>query len=76
MFRADGNIIVDGNEVGETRQCPHCNAHFLSIRGSGSIRGYCMLCGKVTCGKPKCDSCVPFEKKLEEYEKGKILILD
>lgn len=76
MFRPSGNIIIDGKETAETRQCPHCNGHFVSIKGSGIKRGYCTMCGGVTCGKQKCDRCTPFEKKLEEYEKGKRLILD
>lgn len=69
MYKPDGNIIVDGNEAGETRQCPHCGMHFLSVRGSGKKRGYCMCCGKVTCGKERCDRCYPTEKMLEDIER-------
>lgn len=70
MHKASGYIIIDGKETAETRQCPHCNGHFISVKGSGKIRGFCTLCGKVTCGNFKCGRCIPFEKKLEEYEKG------
>jgi len=70
-----GAFIIDGIEVGHTVQCCHCNGHFLSMRGSGARRGFCMRCMKTTCGKKTCDSCIPFEKKLELYEKGKVLTL-
>lgn len=71
----DGVIIVDGMEIAHTMQCCHCNRHFVSVKGSGKIRGFCRNCMKITCGKPQCDICVPFEKKLEKYEAGKIKML-
>ena len=67
-----GTIIVDGQEIGHTLQCVHCNRHFLSIAGSGARRGWCMNCGGVTCGHGDCDRCMPFEKRLELFEAGKI----
>lgn len=68
--RAKGVFIVDGKEVADTLQCCHCNAHFMSVRGSGKKRSFCMNCGDVTCGGPNCiDRCIPFEKKLELIEK-------
>lgn len=75
LVKPQGYIIVDGQEVGETRQCCHCGTHFLSVKGSGKIRGFCMCCHKITCGAEKCNPCVPFEKKIEEYEKGKRITL-
>jgi hypothetical protein len=63
-----GFIIVDGQEVAHTKQCCHCNNHFVSVKGSGKIRGRCMLCNAITCGAPACDTHVPFEKKLEVVE--------
>lgn len=64
-----GHIFIDGKEVGHTLQCVHCGAHFLSIRGSGKKRGWCMLCNGVTCSRKKCLlDCVPFEKQLEISE--------
>lgn len=71
----DGYIIIDGQEVASTKQCPHCQMHFVSVKGSGKIRGFCTKCMAVTCGKIACNICVPFEKKLEEFEKGKIIII-
>jgi hypothetical protein len=69
--RAHGHIIIDGSDVADTLQCCHCGAHFVSIRGSGTRRGFCLNCMQVTCGSKRCDPCVPFEKRLDEYEKGK-----
>jgi hypothetical protein len=67
--KAHGMIIVEGQEVASTLQCPHCGAHFISFRGSGARRTFCMKCMAVTCGDPACDTCRPFEKQLEEIEK-------
>jgi hypothetical protein len=64
-----GAFIVDGVQVGTTLQCPHCGGHFLSVRGSGARRGFCMNCMAVTCGHPSCDACIPIEKKLGILEK-------
>lgn len=70
-----GFIIVDGVEVARTLQCVHGGEEFISIRGSGITRGFCRNCMGETCGKPECDACVPFERKLEDYEKGKIRVI-
>jgi hypothetical protein len=68
-LRPAGVILRDGVEIASTLQCCHCNAHFISRRGSGQQRGFCMRCGRVTCGRRKCDSCKPFERWLEEVER-------
>lgn len=73
--KPSGFILMDDKEVACTLQCPHCQAHFVSIKGSGKRRAYCMKCSGVTCGKPECDTCYPFEKKIEDYEKGKLTVL-
>ena len=70
LRKPDGHILVDGIEVAVTRQCPHCNRHFISRKGSGIRRGFCMRCNKITCGNPQCNKCVPFEKWLDAYEKS------
>jgi hypothetical protein len=67
--KASGAFIVDGQEVASTLQCCHCGRHFVSIKGSGKKRGFCLHCNKVTCGNSKCDICIPFEKQLEMMEK-------
>lgn len=73
--KASGVILVDSKEVATTKQCCHCQKHFVSVKGSGMIRGFCRRCMAITCGAPICDKCVPFEQKLEEYENGKRLVL-
>lgn len=70
MRKPRGVILVDGAEKADTAMCCHCNAHFVMIAGSGKKRGYCLNCGSITCGKPECHECIPFEKKLELVEKG------
>jgi len=66
--KPSGTILMDGKEVGHTMQCKHCGNHYLSIRGSGRRRGFCMFCFGVTCGRAQCDPCIPFEAKLEIVE--------
>lgn len=73
--KAKGHFIVDGAVLADTLQCCHCNAHFVSLRGSGVQRGWCMRCNQTTCGKKHCDECVPFEKKCDELEAGKRISL-
>ena len=69
--RYSGVILVDDKEVACTRQCVHCQHTFLSVRGSGIIRGWCMRCNGTTCGHPDCDACIPWEVRLLAME-GKI----
>lgn len=72
-----GHILVvdpDSNqqvEVAVTLQCCHCGGHFVSVRGSGVTRGFCLRCRTVTCGAQKCDQCYPFEQQLADVEAGK-----
>lgn len=68
--KPSGYIIVDGQEVAHTKQCCHCGVHFVSVRGSGKIRGHCMHCNQITCGAPACDAHVPFEAKLDFIDDG------
>jgi hypothetical protein len=65
---AHGAFIIEGREVAHTLQCPHCGGHFVSRRGSGARRTFCLRCMAVTCGSPVCDPCIPFEIKLEAME--------
>lgn len=65
-----GAIVVDGVDVATTMRCCHHGGHFLSIKGSGSRRGWCFKCGSVTCGAPECDRCMPMEKMLELMERN------
>lgn len=68
--RPSGSIIINGQEVANTLQCVHGGEHFISRRGSGVTRGFCMRCQGPTCGSPDHDVCIPFEKRLDEYEAG------
>lgn len=61
-------LLLDGKEVCCFRQCCHCSRHFLSVRGSGITRGWCMRCNAITCGHPGCDPCVTIEQRLEIME--------
>jgi len=70
--KPSGYILLDDKEVAATLQCCHCGGHFVSIKGSGKKRGFCMCCMRVTCGAAGCDHCVPFDRRLELYEKGLI----
>lgn len=56
----------------ETHQCVHCGGHFLLVRGSGKLRGYCARCDGLVCG-PGCAECVPTEVLLENIERGRPL---
>jgi hypothetical protein len=67
--KEDGIIILNGAVVATTKQCVHCGTHFIPVKGSGKVRGWCMKCHGVTCGALNCCTCVPFEKKLELIEK-------
>lgn len=75
--RAAGAILLDGQQVADTLQCGHCNVHWVVQHGSGIRRGWCLRCDRPTCGKPPCEACVPFEKKLDLNEKshGRIPLL-
>ncbi len=63
-----GAIIVDGVVVADSLSCPHCNAHFLSVKGSGVQRSWCPRCHAVCCGREECMVCIPFEAKLDFVE--------
>ena len=68
--KPSGFILVGDKEVAHTKQCCHCNVHFVSVKGSGKIRGYCTLCTNIPCGAPACDVHVPFEAKLDFLDGG------
>lgn len=68
--RPSGAIIINGMHLADTLKCVHCGVTWIPVKGSGITRGWCMNCDGVTCGRPQCIKCVPFEKKMEMYEKG------
>ena len=68
-MREAGAILVDGVQVASTLQCCHCGGHFEVVKGSGTRRGFCLKCGKVTCGAAECDPCYPIEKRFDDWVK-------
>jgi hypothetical protein len=73
MATEHGGFIEDGRQVASTLCCPHCGAHFVSIRGSGKRRAWCTRCMAVTCGLHACDECIPIEARLDHSEGRKTL---
>ena len=72
--RKHGVILVDGKEYASTLQCTHCSAHFVARKNRGDW--VCLKCYGAVCGKRECVvECVPFEKKLDDYESGEIGVL-
>ena len=68
--RRHGIILMDGKEYAATLQCSHCGGHFVHRKNRGDW--ICLKCGGVVCGRQDCvQNCIPFEKKLDEYETGK-----
>jgi hypothetical protein len=59
-----GIVFVNGQEVATTLQCCHCGLHYVSRRGSGIRRGFCLKCMQVTCGKQECMTCTPYAAEL------------
>ena len=52
--RPHGIVFIDGKEVAHTLKCPHCGAQFVSRRGSGHRRTFCLIHKAVTCGSDAC----------------------
>lgn len=66
-----GFVVIDGQVKADGMQCGHCGGHWIVQPGSGIQRGFCLKCARVTCGGAECErECVPYEKRLDLYEKG------
>ena len=50
-------------------RCCHCQFQWYVKPGSGNQRGWCSMCNEPTCGALKCQSCIPFMRKIDEQEK-------
>lgn len=60
-FSSEGYKIEE-----ETRQCVHCQAHWVYRPGSGIRRGYCLKHDGWLCGQ---DACIEEQKRIvAEYE--------
>lgn len=68
-MRENGAVLIDGVQVASTMQCCHCNGHFEYRKGSGTQRGFCLNCMKITCGHVNCHECKPYEKQMELLER-------
>ncbi len=66
---------INGITEKETVMCCHCGKHWTVNPGSGTIRGFCRGCNARTCGHVECSPCYNFEKRLDDYEAGRLLIL-
>lgn len=77
--KASGHIILTDPEFGvkeyDTLTCVHCQHVWTPIKGSGIERGFCMKCKGPTCGHENCNECYPWEKRMDDYEKGKLISL-
>lgn len=73
-----GVVLSQDYEGGPQRQCDvvrccHCDRRWIWQRGSGKLRGHCMICHGITCG-PRCSrKCRPVEQMIENMEKGRPL---
>ena len=56
-------------------QCCHCRFSWEVVAGSGRLRGFCRRCLGYTCGRPECMACVPFERRLENLEAGRDILM-
>jgi len=75
-----GEVTIDPHDGGPIERrpilaCGHCDYHWVPEPGSGRIRGFCMLCGKLVCGRPYCRKlgCTHWEQRLDNLEAGKPL---
>lgn len=70
--REYGAVLVTDPETGTqdfmTLMCVHCNRHWRYVPGSGRERGFCLRCMGPTCGRRRCDECIPVEKWCEMVE--------
>ena len=79
MRKPHGNAIIiepgQKDRERDTFQCPHCGNH-VRIKPTSSLTDltYCRLCYRPHCGGVNCWECVPFEKKMEAYERREVLV--
>ena len=69
-------IIMPGapDQERDTFQCVHCGRHRRIKAQNLSVRPeYCFMCDGPHCDTETCWVCVPFERKLEAYERREVL---
>lgn len=74
LLHPHGTVHVTGGDGPEftrdTISCCHCGRHGVYLPGCGRKLGHCARCNKPTCGAPGCEECVPFERRLDQFEAG------
>lgn len=78
MRKPHGNSIIimpgEADQERDTFQCPHCGRHRrMPVAALGDRGQYCHMCNQPRCSSKKCQVCVPFEKKMEAYERREVL---
>lgn len=74
--RQESGVVEWSDHVGrkvETRptiRCAHCQGHTIVTTGAKAddLGGFCRLCHAPTCSKVECQTCTPFERRLEARE--------
>ncbi len=79
MRKPHGNAIIIepgmADRERDTFQCPHCGNHKRIKAGTiNDSISHCRLCYQPHCGGPNCWECVPFEKKMEAYERRTVSV--
>ena len=49
----DGVILIDGKQVADTKQCPHCGGHYFPEKGK--MRLFCRVHGASVCDNFRCN---------------------
>lgn len=61
--KPDGVFLYNGIEVAHTLKCPHCGGHFISRKGSGHKRRFCLKHMAPICDNPYCNArCIDAER--------------
>jgi len=74
MRNAQGCATISGPlgvvEEIDTFTCCHCNSivHVRVGVKPDELGSWCTLCGKMHCARQECQTCVPFERKMERME--------
>jgi hypothetical protein len=74
MRNPHGNAVIvmpgEMDRERDTYQCCHCGKHTRMKAEPLTSRGhYCHMCNAPHCAREVCWVCVPFEKKMEAYER-------
>lgn len=65
--------LPGGIKEADSAQCAHCNRHFIvpPKAAPSECGGWCRMCYQPVCNRTECNAeCIPFEKKLDAYERS------